>query len=143
MRIRRILVGVVCTGFIFAFASPSASATAVTRVITVTGTQTSASFHGCCTAEFTERMTQHGATVGHNAVTCVYPSANPAGATCTASFTFVGSGTLFAKAITTDTGAVGAITGGTGAFTGARGTLLVVDLNTTGTRDRETFTFTV
>jgi hypothetical protein len=124
---RKILTVAAGTVLVLGLAAPAASAStgSVTQVITVNTVQTSFSFHGH-SFSFTERLSQNGKTVGHDAVTCTAASPSPtAVAHCIGVAIFPGSGDLFVTATGTSTGATGRVVGGTGVFTNARGTLLV------------------
>jgi hypothetical protein len=107
-------------------AAPAASASTgdVTQTIKVHTVQTSFSFDGRRVFSFTERLSQDGRTVGHDAVTCTAVSRTIAH--CIGVVIFTGEGDLFVTATGTSTGATGRVIGGTGEFTNAQGTLLVV-----------------
>jgi hypothetical protein len=143
-KILTILVGAVLT---VAVAAPAASASTgpVTQVIKVKAVHTSATFHGN-SFSFTESLWQDGKKVGHDAVTCTFPSPSPtAVGHCTGAVNFPGSGYIFITATTdaTDNGAHGRVVGGTGAFTNATGRLLVVSNDPTGNVEWITLTFHV
>jgi hypothetical protein len=126
MRIRRIFIGLISIGVVFAVGIPAAFATPVTQVIKVTTSQTSNVQHGCCTIGITGNLIQHGKTVGSDAVTCTLSTPSIAVSKCIGALTFDSSGVMFFKATLTNGNGTGAIMGGTGAFTDAKGTFLKV-----------------
>ena len=138
----------IAVGVVLAFGvgvpAASASTASVTQVIKVKAIQNPGTFHGN-SFSFTESLWQNGHKVGHDAVTCTFPSPSPtAVGHCTGVAIFPGSGDIFITATTnaTNAGAHGRVVGGTGVFTNATGTLLVVN-RTNGPVEWITFTFHV
>ena len=144
---RRILTIAATTILALAVAVPAASASTgpVTQVIKVKAVQGSSTQHGN-SFSFTESLWQHGKRVGHDAVTCTFPSPSPtAVGHCTGVLIFPHTGDFFVTATpdATDNGAHGRIVGGTGTFTNAKGKLLVVSPNSNSNVSWITLTFHV
>ena len=124
-RVPAVLAGAVLVGAVTAPAA-SASTSPVWQTIKVKAVQVTFNQHGN-SISFTERLSQNGRTVGHDAVTCKFDFA-AAVARCTGVAIFPGSGDLFITATSTESqnGATGRVVGGTGIYTNASGTLNVV-----------------
>jgi hypothetical protein len=141
---RRVLSVLAGAALMLGVAVPAASASTapVTQVIKVKAVQSPGTFHGM-SFSFTETLWQNGNKVGHDAVTCTFPSPTAVGH-CTGVAIFPGAGDLFITATTdaTDNGAHGRVVGGTGVFTNASGKLLVVN-KTGGNIEWITFTLHV
>ena len=120
-----VFAGVALVGVVTAPAA-SASTGPVWQTIRAKAVQVTFDQHGN-SISFTERLSQNGRTVGHDAVTCKFNFAT-AVAHCTGVAIFPGSGDLFITATSTETqnGATGRVVGGTGIYTNATGTLKVV-----------------
>src|SRR5689334_13595373 len=119
-RVLVLLAGIALVGTVTAPAA-SASTGPVWHTIKVKAVQTSFTQHGS-SISFTERLSQNGRTVGHDAVTCTF-NFTTAVAHCTGVAIFPGSGDLFVTATSTESenGATGRVVGGTGACTNASG----------------------
>lgn len=129
---RRAIVMLAGVALVGAVAAPAASASTapVWHTIKVKAVETSFAQHGS-SISFTERLSQNGRTVGHDAVTCKFDFTTGV-AHCTGVAIFPGSGDLFVTATSTESqnGATGRVVGGTGSFTNAAGTLKVVNSTT-------------
>jgi hypothetical protein len=135
------LVGIALAGgCLGVLAAPAGATPPAPTVLTVTGTLTS--FHPRGGAfELTERLSQGQKVVGNDDVTCAFST--PTTAQCFGRFIFTGRGDLFVEATDFGSTASGTILGGTQSFAGAHGTFALVDTNPQGTKDRETFTYTL
>lgn len=126
---RRLLAVLAGAALVGAVTAPAASATTgpVWQTIKVKAVQVTFDQHGN-SISFTERLSQNGRTVGHDAVTCKFNLATGV-AHCTGVAIFPGSGDLFVTATSTESenGATGRVVGGTGIYTNASGTLKVVN----------------
>lgn len=134
-------------GFVFAstlavgggVAVPLASAATVQQSIRVFAHQTSASGHGNAFS-FTERLSQEGHVVGHDAVACKFEPKLKS-FHCQAVWLFTNTGDLFGQVTLNKPNSSivrGQITAGTGQFTGAHGGFVV---HSKGPNSTEEFSF--